>query len=34
MSHLSVFDDSFLMATYRPKKEEIGLQDRFSLTLG
>lgn len=34
MSHLSVFDDSFLMATYRPKKEEIGLQDRFSCTLG
>ena len=34
MSHLSVFDDSFLMATIgQKKKEEIGLQDRFSCTL-
>ena len=36
MSHLSVFDDSFLMATIgqkKKKKEEIGLQDRFSCTL-
>lgn len=35
MSHLSVFDDSFLMATIgqKKKREEIGLQDRFSCTL-